>query len=51
MPRYRVLMYVIGERAKRARHYEGCTNSSWCGMYICMYGGTYAVIVAHATYT
>ena len=48
MPRYRVLMYIIGERA---RHYEGCTNSSWCGIYICMYGGTYAVIVAHATYT
>ena len=25
---------VIGERAKRARHYQGCTNSSWCGIYI-----------------
>ena len=25
---------VIGERAKRARHYQGCTNSSWCGTYI-----------------
>ena len=40
---------IIGERAKRARHYQGCTNSSWCGTY--MYGGTYAIIVAHATYT
>ena len=29
---------VIGERAERARH--GCTNSSWCSMYIYMYGGT-----------
>ena len=42
---------IIGERAKRARHYQGCTNSSWCGIYIYMYGGTYAIIVAHATYT
>ena len=25
---------VIGERAKRVRHYQGCTNSSWCGIYI-----------------
>ena len=25
---------IIGERAKRARHYQGCTNSSWCGIYI-----------------
>ena len=31
------LCVVIGERAKRARHYEGCTNSSWCGIYIYMY--------------
>ena len=22
----------IGERAKRVRHYQGCTNSSWCGI-------------------
>ena len=29
--------YVIGERAKRARHYQGCTNSSWCGTYIYIY--------------
>ena len=30
--------YKIGERAKRERHYQGCTNSSWCGtyIYICM---------------
>ena len=26
---------LIGERAKRARHYQGCTNSSWCGICIC----------------
>ena len=25
---------VIGERAKRVKHYQGCTNSSWCGTYI-----------------
>ena len=25
---------IIGEREKRARHYQGCTNSSWCGTYI-----------------
>ena len=30
-------MCVIGERAKRARHYQGCTNSSWCGIYIYIY--------------
>ena len=46
---------IIGERAKRARHYQGCTNSSLCGtyiyIYIYMYGGTYAIIVAHATHT
>ena len=24
---------VIGEQAKRARHYQGCTNSSWCSTY------------------
>ena len=28
---------VFGERAKRARHYQGCTNSSWCGTYIYIY--------------
>ena len=27
-------MQLIGERAKRARHYQGCTNLSWCGIYI-----------------
>ena len=21
-------------RTKRARHYQACTNSSWCGIYI-----------------
>ena len=47
------LLRVIGERAKRARHYQGCTNSSWCGtyIYIYMYGGTYVIIVAHAMHT
>ena len=30
-------MVLIGERAKRARHYQGCTNSSWCGIYIYIY--------------
>ena len=28
---------LVGERAKRARHYQGCTNSSWCGTYIYIY--------------
>ena len=23
---------IIGERVKRARHYQGCTNLSWCGI-------------------
>ena len=32
----------IGERA---RHSQGHTNSSWCG--ICVYGGMCAIIVAH----
>ena len=27
-------IHVIGERAKRARHYQGCTNSSLCGIYV-----------------
>ena len=42
----------IGERAKRARHYQGCTNSS-CAVYVYihMHGGTYAIIVAHAAHT
>ena len=30
---------IIGERAKRARHYQGCTNSSWCGICICNSSG------------
>ena len=25
--------YVIGGQAKRARHYQGCTNSNWWGIY------------------
>ena len=25
---------VIGERVKRARHYQGRTNLSWCGICI-----------------
>ena len=25
---------LIGERAKRARHYQGCIHSSWCGIYM-----------------
>ena len=33
-------MVLIGERAKRARHYQGGTNLSWCGTYIYMYLGT-----------
>ena len=51
------ISFFIGERAKRARHYQGCTNSSWCGtyiyiyVYIYMYGGTYVIIVAHAVHT
>ena len=28
---------IFRERAKRARHYQGCTNSSWCGTYIYIY--------------
>ena len=24
----------MGERGKRARHCQGCTNSSWCDIYI-----------------
>ena len=31
------VLLLIGERAKRARHYQGCTNSSWCGIYIYTY--------------
>ena len=29
-----VMPRLIGKREKRARHYQGCTNSSWCGTYI-----------------
>ena len=45
----RIYIHLIGERAKRARHYQGCPNSNWCGIY--MYGGTCAILVAHVTYT
>ena len=38
---------IIGEPA---RHYQGCTNSSWCGIGIYMYGGICAIIVVHATH-
>ena len=39
---------LVGERASEARHYQGCTNSSWCNTciyiyvwwYVHMYGGT-----------
>ena len=35
---YIFVVMIIGERAKRARHYQGCTNLSWCGIcvYTCM---------------
>ena len=39
---------IIGELAKRARHYQGCTNSSWCSICVyiySMYGGTCSIIV------
>ena len=35
--KYIMQLEIIGERAKRARHYQGCTNSSWCGTYIYIY--------------
>ena len=41
-------LHVIGERAKRARHYQGCTSSSLCGIY--MYRGTYAISSACHAY-
>ena len=32
------IVQIIGERTKRARHYQGCTNSSWCGtVYVWRY--------------
>ena len=34
-----IYIHLVGERAKRARHYQGCTNSSWCGTYIYIYMG------------
>jgi len=26
---------LLGERVKRVRHYQGCTNSSWCDIHNC----------------
>ena len=37
---------LIGEQAKRARCYQGCTSSIWCGIY--GYRGMCAIVVAHA---
>ena len=28
---------LIGKRAKRVRHYQGCTNLSWYNIYIYIY--------------
>ena len=39
---------IIGERAKRARHYQGCTNSSWCGTYIYIYVWRYVCHISSA---
>ena len=30
---------VVGERAKRSRHYQWCTNSSWCSIRMYVYNG------------
>ena len=39
---------MIGERAKRVRHYQGCTNLSWCGTeYVIDY--TKSGLCAHIT--
>ena len=29
-----VIYDLIGKQAKPVRHYQGCTNSTWCGIYI-----------------
>ena len=46
------LRVLIAEQAKRVRHYQGCTISSLSGIYIyiyiCIYGGTYAIIHSSA---
>ena len=39
---------IIGERTKRARHYQGCTNSSWCGTYIYIYAWRYVCHISSA---
>ena len=38
----------IGERAKQARHYQGCTNSSWCGTYKYIYVWRYVCHISSA---
>ena len=44
-----VYIYIfIGERAKRARHYQGCTNSSWYGIYIYIYVWRYVCHISSA---
>ena len=43
-----VRLTLVGERAKRARHYQGCTNSSWCGIYI--YVWRYVCHISSACY-
>jgi len=30
-------LFIIGERAKRARHYQGCTNLRNCVCILCIY--------------
>ena len=42
------ILNIIGERAKRARHYQGCTNSSWCGTYIYIYVWRYVCHISSA---
>ena len=45
------LGYIIGERVKRARHIRGVQiRAGAVYIYINMYGGTCAIIVAHAKY-
>ena len=31
------MWFVVGKRAKRVRHYQGCTNFSWCGICLHIY--------------
>ena len=46
----RLELGIIGERAKRARLYQGCTNSSWCGIYIYIYVWRYVCHNSSACY-